>query len=66
MKTIVRLSIVGTLLAVAYQVVAQTPSPCANTCLKTYRAAVAACKGDTSCIAAARAAARACIKTCAL
>jgi hypothetical protein len=61
---VLRLSIVGALLALAFELVAQTPSPCANACLQTYKAAVKACNGNPACLAAARTAAVSCVKAC--
>jgi len=40
------------------------PNPCANACWLAYRNAVAACKGNPTCLANARAAAEACIQGC--
>jgi len=41
-----------------------TPNPCLNACAQTYKAAVIACHGDPTCLAAARAAAQACVCGC--
>ncbi len=40
------------------------PNSCYNGCLQAFKAAVAACKGDAGCVAAARASAQACVSTC--
>ena len=67
MKSILGVCIIGTLLAAAIELVAQTPktpSACANACLNTYVTAVKACNGNPTCLAAARAAAEACIAHC--
>ncbi len=40
------------------------PNPCANACWQTYTEAVKACHGDPACLAAARAAALACVQGC--
>jgi hypothetical protein len=40
------------------------PNPCANACWQNYTSAVKACHGDQTCLAAARAAARACVQGC--
>ena len=43
---------------------AQGPPGCANACWQTYTNAVKACHGDPTCLAVARAAARACVQGC--
>ena len=40
------------------------PNPCANACWQAYLNAVKACHGDAACLAAARAAAEACVNGC--
>jgi hypothetical protein len=40
------------------------PNSCYDGCLQAYKAAVAACKGDAGCVAAARAALQTCTGTC--
>jgi hypothetical protein len=40
------------------------PNPCANECWLAHRNAVITCHGDAACLAAARAAAEACVKGC--
>lgn len=42
------------------------PNPCANACWQNYTSAVKACHGDPACLAAARAAALACVRGCGL
>jgi hypothetical protein len=42
------------------------PNPCANACWQTYTNAVKACNGNPTCLAAARAAALACVQGCGL
>jgi len=42
------------------------PSTCLNACRQTYTNAVKACHGDPTCLAAARAAALACVEGCGL
>jgi len=42
------------------------PNPCANACWQNYTSAVKACHGDPACLAAARAAALACVHGCGL
>ncbi len=42
------------------------PNPCANACWQNYTSAVKACHGDPACLAAARAAALACVQGCGL
>jgi hypothetical protein len=63
-----RLVIVVTLVALAFLgsllVAQQTPNACANGCLAQYVAAVKACHGNPTCLAAARQAAKACIQGC--
>ncbi len=43
---------------------AQGPPGCANACWQTYTNTVKACHGDPACLAAARAAGRACVQGC--
>ena len=40
------------------------PNPCLNACWQTYTNTVRACHGDPACLAAARAAALACVQGC--
>jgi len=40
------------------------PNPCANACWQNYTNAVKACNGNPTCLAAARAAALACVQGC--
>jgi hypothetical protein len=40
------------------------PNPCVNVCWQTYTESVRACHGDAACLAAARAAALACVQGC--
>ncbi len=42
------------------------PNPCANACWQNYTSAVKACHGTPTCLAAARAAALACVHGCGL
>ena len=42
------------------------PNPCANACWRAYLNAVHACHGDAACLAAARAQAEACVRSCGL
>ena len=42
------------------------PNPCANACWQNYTNAVKACNGNPTCLAAARAAALACVQGCGL
>ena len=42
------------------------PNPCANACWQNYTSAVKACHGTPTCLAAARAAALACVQGCGL
>ena len=42
------------------------PNPCAKTCQQIYTDAVKSCHGDQACLAAARAAALACVQGCGL
>jgi len=42
------------------------PNTCLNACRQTYTNAVKACHGDPTCLAAARAAALACVQGCGL
>ncbi len=66
-KHLVRLAVLAALALLASMLQAQgPPNTCANACLQNYKAAVQACKGDAACLAAARAAARACIASCGL
>jgi hypothetical protein len=57
--TLVALALLGSLLAAQ-----QTPNACANACLVQYIAAVKACHGNATCLAAAREAAKTCIQGC--
>jgi hypothetical protein len=57
--TLVALALPGSLLVAQH-----TPNACANACLAQYVAAVKACHGDATCLAAAREAAKTCIGVC--
>jgi hypothetical protein len=55
---------VALILFTSFLVAQGPPNPCANACWQTYTSAVRACHGDPACLAAARAAALACVKGC--
>ncbi len=64
-KHFVKLAVLAALALIASMLEAQgPPNACANACLEDYKASVAACHGDPACLAAARAAAKACIAAC--
>ena len=64
-KRFVMLLVPVALILFASLLVAQgPPNPCANACWQTYTNAVKACHGDPACLAAARAAAQACVRGC--
>ncbi len=66
-KRFVMLLVPLAVILLASLLVAQRPpNPCADACLQAYRNAVIACHGDSACLAAARAAADACIRGCGL
>jgi hypothetical protein len=63
-RRFVLLVVPASLILFASLVVAQGPPGCANACWQAYTDAVRSCHGDTTCLANARAAARACVKGC--
>ena len=64
-KRLVTLVVLGALVLLGSLLVAQgPPNACLDACLSEYQAAVRACDGDPACLAAARAAAEACIDAC--
>ena len=64
-RQLVKLAVLGALALLASMLEAQgPPNACANACLAQYRAAVKACHGDATCLAAARLAAKACVEGC--
>jgi hypothetical protein len=66
-KRFVMLLIPGTLILFASFLAAQgPPNTCLNACRQAHTNAVKACHGDQACLAAARAAALACVQGCGL
>lgn len=66
-KQFVMLVVPAALILFASLLAAQgPPNPCANACWQTYLDAVHACHGNPTCLAAARAAAQACVQGCGL
>jgi hypothetical protein len=64
-RRFVRFFVLTALVMLGSVLVAQgPPNSCYDGCLQAYKAAVAACKGDAGCVAAARASAQACVSTC--
>lgn len=64
-KHFVKVVVLAALALLASMLQAQgPPNTCANACLQNYKAAVQACHGDAACLAAARAAAKACVAGC--
>ncbi len=64
-KRFVMLLVPGALILFASLLAAQgPPNPCVNACWLTYTNAVKGCHGDPACLAAARAAALACVQGC--
>ena len=65
-KQFVMLLVLVALVLLGSSLVAQQgpPNTCARTCLQNYQAAVRACGGNAACLAAARAAAQACVSSC--
>jgi hypothetical protein len=55
---------VALILFTSFLVAQGPPNPCANACWQNYTNAVKACHGDPGCLAAARAAALACVQGC--
>jgi hypothetical protein len=61
----VRLAVLAALALLASMLEAQgPPNACANACLVQYTAAVKACHGNATCLAAAREAAKTCVDGC--
>ncbi len=66
-KRFVLLVVPGALILFASFLAAQgPPNLCANACWQNYTNAVKACNGNPTCLAAARAAALACVQGCGL
>lgn len=66
-KRFVMLAVSAALILFASFLAAQgPPNPCANACWEKYTDTVKGCHGDPACLAAARAAALACVKGCGL
>ncbi len=63
-KRFVMLVVPVALILFASFLAAQGPPGCANVCRQKYTSDVKACHGDPTCLAAARAAARACVQGC--
>jgi hypothetical protein len=65
-KRFVMLVVPVALILFASFLAAQGPPGCANVCWQKYTSDVKACHGDPTCLAAARAAALACVEGCGL
>ena len=63
-KRFVMLVVPVALILFASFLAAQGPPGCANVCWQKYTSDVKACHGDPTCLAAARAAAQACVRGC--
>ncbi len=63
-RFVMLLVLVGLVLLGSSLVAEGPPTACADNCLLTYKTAVSACHGNPACLAAARAAAEACIDGC--
>ena len=63
-KRFVMLVVSAALILFASFLAAQGPPGCANVCWQKYLDTVHVCHGDPACLAAARAAARACVQGC--
>ena len=65
-KRFVMLVVSAALILFASFLAAQGPPGCANACWQAYTNKVKTCHGDQACLAAARAAALACVQGCGL
>lgn len=64
-KQFAKLLVLTALVLLGSVLVAQgPPNSCYDGCLQAYKAAVAACKGDAGCVAAARVALQTCAGAC--